>query len=176
MIDRQLNSPLTSSCGRLFDAVAAALGLSREHISFEGQAAMELEGLVDPADMLTLAAYPFELEHGDLIEINPQPMWHSLLQDLHEQRPLPYIAARFHLCISQMIHEIVKIQGQRYGLKTVALSGGVFQNKTLLQHTLAQLHQDHFQVLYHQRVPSNDGGLSLGQAVIASATSNKGDL
>ena len=103
-------------------------------------------------------------------------MWQSLLHDLYEQRPLSQIAARFHLCVTQMIHETVKILRRQSGLGTVALSGGVFQNKTLLQHTLSLLRRDDFHVLYHQRVPTNDGGLALGQAVIASATANRGNL
>jgi len=176
MMSKNLNSPLTSSCGRLFDAVAAALGLSREHVSFEGQAAMSLEALIEPVDMQKLTAYPFELEHGELLEINPRPMWQALLQDLNTQKPLSHIAARFHLCIAQMIHSATGALRQQSGIHTVALSGGVFQNLTLLQKTVEVLQQDGFDVLYHQRVPSNDGGLALGQAAIASATINQGEL
>lgn len=170
MMENNLNSPLTSSCGRLFDAVAAALGLQRERISFEGQAAITLEALIDPQEMDTLTAYPFELEqHNELVEINPAPMWMALLHDLQMNKSLSHISARFHLCVAQIISQTVSHISTQCGIKTVALSGGVFQNTTLLQRTLKILHSKDFHVLTHQRVPSNDGGLALGQASIANA-------
>ncbi len=168
MIKQQTNSPITSSCGRLFDAVAAAAGLCRDRISYEGQAAIELEALVDPQLLQTLSPYPFELEHNELIEINPAPMWTALLHDIEQRRSASYLASRFHLCLSRIIGTIVERISEQHGSKTVALSGGVFQNPTLLQLTVEELRQKQFDVLIHKHVPSNDGGLSLGQAAIAA--------
>ncbi len=174
MLDKQLNSPLTSSCGRLFDAVAAALGLAREHISHEGQAAMMLEAIIDPAELARESSYPLQLEHGELVEINPRLMWQALLHDLQQQRPAGIIAARFHRFITQAVAATLHQLRQQTGISTVALCGGVFQNMSLLQLVNERLRQDGFTVLMHRQVPANDGGLSLGQAAIAAAQLQRG--
>jgi len=169
MMVSNINSPFSSSCGRLFDAVAAAIGLCRERISYEGQAAVELESLIRTHELETLTPYPFELEHGKILEINPAPMWNALLSDLRNKVSRSKISARFHLFISKIIETAVKQISRQTGIKNVALSGGVFQNATLFQLALKQLQQAEFNVLTHQNIPSNDGGLALGQAAVACA-------
>lgn len=169
MLDKHLNSPLTSSCGRLFDAAAAALGLARERISHEGQAAMMLEASIDRAVLAKSNSYPLQLEHGALIDINPQPMWHGLLQDLKMGHSTATIAARFHRFVAQAVATTLHQLREQTGLDHVALCGGVFQNMTLLQLVDEQLRKDGFTVLMHHQVPANDGGLSLGQVAIAAA-------
>ena len=126
--------------------------------------------MIDQEQLLTLSPYPFELEHNGIMEINPAPMWLSLLKDLQRPQPKARIASRFPLCLSQIIATVVERISAQHGIKTVALSGGVFQNPTLLLLTLNELRSKRFVVLTHRQVPSNDGGLSLGQAMIAAAT------
>lgn len=169
MIDKGINAPLASSCGRLFDAVAVAVGLCRESVSFEGQAAMELEALVEPHDLLTERPYPFELVQSDRLEINSEPMWKALLHDLTQAIDSSRISARFHLCVSQMIAITADKLSRQTGVTTFALSGGVFQNATLFALIRERLIEKNLQVLSHRQVPANDGGLSLGQAAIAAA-------
>jgi hydrogenase maturation protein HypF len=179
MIARGLNSPLASSCGRLFDAVAAAAGVCREHTDYEGQAAVEFEALVDRN---TLAhedkrlAYPFAilpLKTGNLPYIEPLPMWQALLGDLVEKTPVPVIAARFHKGLATVIVRMVDKLRQRDAgaepVATVALSGGVVQNRVLLEILITRLEALGMRVLTHAQVPANDGGLALGQAAIAAA-------
>ncbi len=179
MIARGVNSPLASSCGRLFDAAAAAVGICREHADYEGQAAVEFEALVD-ADALAHEddrfAYPFAislLPSGNLPYVEPLPMWRALLGDLVGDTPVPVIAARFHKglasVIARMIDTLRQRQPDREPIATVALSGGVLQNRVLLELLIARLEAMGLRVLTHALVPSNDGGLALGQAVIAAA-------
>ncbi len=165
-------SPRSSSGGRLFDAVAGALGLGPEQITFEGQAALLLEAQVD----LTLPhTYPFawELESASgLLELNPRPFWKALLRDLQQKAPLPQLATGFHRGLAQALVEGLQQAQQSHPsirTNTVALAGGVFQNKRLLTLLETQLQQAGFQVLRPQQVPAHDGGLALGQALIAAA-------
>ena len=179
MINRGVNSPLTSSCGRLFDAVAAATGICRERAVYEGQAAVEFEALVD-AHILTdegdALAYPFAISHlgnDGLPCIDPLPMWQALLDDLMRATPVPVIAARFHKGLSIVIVDMLKTLSRQahrdQTINTVALSGGVFQNRVLFEQVVTRLESSGFTVLKHRRLPANDGGLALGQAVIAAA-------
>ena len=179
MIVKQINSPLASSCGRLFDAVAAAVGIAREHAAYEGQGAVELEAIVDEKALLEedeLLAYPFAIQRlngSNLPYIEPYAMWQALLGDLILKTPEPVIAARFHKglakIIVQMIEELSRDETGEGETKTVALSGGVWQNKILLEEVIRRLYEKEFQVLTHRNVPANDGGLSLGQAAIAAS-------
>ena len=179
MLKRGVNSPLASSCGRLFDAVAAAIGLCRERAAYEGQGAIELEAIVDEATLHSedeLLAYPFSiprLPNSRLPYIEPLAMWQALLGDLILQTPAPIMAARFHKglakIIVQMIDKLSRYECGEEPVKTVALSGGVFQNKVLLEQVMMRLQRLEYTVLTHRQVPSNDGGLALGQAVIAAA-------
>lgn len=171
MMSRGLNSPLSSSCGRLFDAVAFTLGICPERQSYEGQAAIELEALLDQHNWQDVEAYSFTIERNDLLEINPAPMWSSLLNDLQAGAEPSLIAARFHLGLAQVITRVATQLSADSGISSIALSGGVFQNKSLLQACQRLLQQQSFEVLIQHQVPANDGGLSLGQAAIAAASS-----
>ncbi|HEX5085472.1 MAG TPA: carbamoyltransferase HypF [Blastocatellia bacterium] len=179
MIAHGVNSPLASSCGRLFDAVAAAVGLCREHAAYEGQGAIELEAVVDEATLREeddLLAYPFaipRMKGSNRPYIEPLPMWRALLGDLILATPPPVIAARFHkglaIVITRMTSQLSRYECGDSPVKTVALSGGVFQNKILLEQVTARLARLEFNVLTHRLIPANDGGLALGQAAIAAA-------
>ena len=179
MIARKVNSPLASSCGRLFDAAAAAAGICRDRIQYEGQAAVELEALVDRrtlADEPDDLAYPFatpRLKSGNLPYVEPLAMWQALLGDLILGTPPPVIAARFHkglaIVVARMVAQL-SVHGAN-AVTTVALSGGVFQNRVLFEQVVARLERLGLRVLTHRQVPANDGGLALGQAAIAAARS-----
>lgn len=170
MVQRGLNSPLSSSCGRLFDAVAAVLGVSREQLHYEGQAAIELEALAVSADD-DGTAYSFGIEGvpGEILLLDPKPMWQALLRDLASGINTGRVARRFHAGLALAVSGSARDLAVRRGLDTVALSGGVFQNRLLLERVCAELRGHGLLVLQHRRVPSNDGGLALGQAVVAAA-------
>ena len=158
------HAPLTSSAGRLFDAVAALLGV-RDRISYEGQAAIELEQLVDLAE---LGAYGAALVDGEAVfEIRGADLVRAAAEDLAAGVPRETIAARFHNGVAEAIQRGCEVVRARSGLDTVALSGGVFQNVVLLERAADRLDARGFRVLRHRQVPPNDGGISLGQAVIA---------
>ncbi|MEH2094194.1 carbamoyltransferase HypF [Nostoc sp.] len=173
LIEKKINSPPASSVGRLFDAVAAAIGIYREECSYEGQAAIALEAIVDVNslnnDKETLI-YPFSFSFSDSIYcIDPRPMWQALLDDLQQQIPQPVIAAKFHKGLANAIVEMVQHLSKKNLINQVVLTGGVFQNCILLEQVTKQLQALGIKVLTHNLVPANDGGLSLGQAVIAAA-------
>jgi len=152
-----LNSPLTSSAGRLFDAAAALLGV-RDTITYEGQAAIELEQLADPAEKSAYRARIDDVVHGeDLIA--------ALLDDPGAPAKR---AARFHNGVADAI--VRTCDRFREHSTTVALSGGVFQNVLLLDRTVEALEEAGFAVLTHRSVPTNDGGISFGQVAVASRT------
>ncbi|HEY1916406.1 MAG TPA: carbamoyltransferase HypF [Streptosporangiaceae bacterium] len=166
MARKGINAPLTSSAGRLFDAAAAVLGV-RDTINYEGQAAIELEQLADPAET---GAYPARLEAGDgPFQVRGTDLINAVLEDLSAGVPREVIAARFHHGVAALIEDGCLRLRTAHGLGTVALSGGVFQNMLLLRATAARLEAHDFTVLVHSRVPCNDGGISLGQAVVAAA-------
>jgi hydrogenase maturation protein HypF len=162
MMERGLNSPLTSSMGRLFDAVSALLGL-RATVSYEGQAAIELEAIAAPDEP---GAYDFALA-GPWAD--PAPLFACLLADLQAGVPAPVIAARFHKGVAALVVAVCQRLRAERGLNVVALSGGVFQNANLLARSLAGLSARGFEVYTNQRVPPNDGGLALGQVAVAAA-------
>lgn len=171
MLTQGLNSPVSSSCGRLFDAVAAALNCSRDGISYEGQAALELEALT-PACLLNIVpAYPFAMAKNAVgcWEIDPAPLWYALLKDLHTGYCREAIAAQFHRGLIDIISELAQRLWVEYpAIQAVALSGGVFQNAILFNGISQRLQGLGQQVLTHQHVPTNDGGIALGQAVIGA--------
>jgi hydrogenase maturation protein HypF len=180
MLQQGLNSPLASSAGRLFDAVAAALDLHRAKVSYEGQAAIQLEALIQPADLAMAqdSAYPFHIQTSQqnnqqndrpLLQLSSRPLWPALLQDLHQAVPVGLISARFHLGLAQAIGQLVQQLRQTHSFTQVALTGGVFQNQILTEAVQAQLSALNLTVLTHHLVPPNDGGLALGQATIAAA-------
>jgi hydrogenase maturation protein HypF len=165
MARRQVNAPITSSAGRLFDAVAAVLGV-RDQINYEGQAAVELEQLADPGET---GAYPAGIEPDAPFRARGMDLIAAAVEDLTAGVPREIIAARFHNGLASLIQAGCELLRERQGLGTVALSGGVFQNLLLLQRTVSGLESRGFHVLVHSRVPCNDGGISLGQAVVAAA-------
>ncbi len=182
MLQTSMNSPLASSCGRLFDAVAAAVGLARASATFEGEGAMLLEAAVDETALRNEdeeLAYPFSiprLKGSGLPYIEPVAMWQALLGDMVLRTPVPIMAARFHRGLAKVIAAMVEklaaaTPGDGSPIDTVALSGGCFQNRVLLEETERRLGAAGFNVLMHAQVPAGDGGLALGQAAIAAARS-----
>ena len=165
MARRGINAPPTSSAGRLFDAVAALLGV-RDSVNYEGQAAIELEQLADPAER---GAYPAGIEAGEVLRVAGADLVRAAAEDLTAGVARETIAARFHNGTAGLIARCCVLLRERTGLGTVALSGGVFQNLVLLHRVVGLLESDGFTVLTHSRVPCNDGGISLGQAVVAAA-------
>ena len=178
MLKSDTNCPLASSCGRLFDAVAAAVGICAETASYEGQAAIELEASTDLQALESedeSRVYPFTINALDdrgIACIDSALMWQALLQDLSNETPRGVISARFHKGLAKVISDmIVKItqSNKGQGVNAIALSGGVFQNKILYEQVVTRLQARNFRVLTHQQLPANDGGLSFGQAVVAAA-------
>ncbi|BAY19063.1 hydrogenase maturation protein HypF [Anabaenopsis circularis NIES-21] len=173
LIEKGINSPPASSVGRLFDAVAAAIGICTEECSYEGQAAIALENLVD-VNILNnneeKLIYPLNFNFSDNIYcIDSAPMWSALLSDLQQQIPQSIIAAKFHKSLAHAVVNMVKLLCQEYQISQVVLTGGVFQNTILFQLVTQQLQELKINVLTHSLVPTNDGGLSLGQAIITAA-------
>ncbi len=161
-LDRKINTPLTSSMGRLFDA-AAALASVRQKVNYEAQAAIEFEALVDVTET---KGYSFSLNQ-DRVEV--RGVIELLVADALAEVPAPIISARFHNGLAEMVRTASIKIGEKTQLNEVVLSGGVWQNITLLGRTLTLLEKEGFRVYIHREVPTNDGGLSLGQAAIASA-------
>ena len=176
MIRQRLNSPMSSSCGRLFDAIAAALGICAQRISYEGQAALELEALITPNTLAQATPYPFQILPGEPAHIDTSALWPALLNDLQNATDPALISARFHVTLAAIILQIAQAIRLISRIDTVALSGGVFQNATLLGLTVDRLTRHSFRVLSHRQVPANDGGLALGQAAIAAARIQSGEL
>jgi hydrogenase maturation protein HypF len=169
MVDQKLNAPLASSMGRLFDAVAAALGVCRETASYEGQGAVELEAVA--GDLARVEGYRFEIltDGGGPWVLEPGPLWGQVLADLRADIPVATLAARFHRGLADAIAILADRLAQQYQLSTVALSGGVWQNQVLTEWVCQELGERGLTVLTHHQVPPNDGGLALGQAAIAAA-------
>ncbi len=163
-IEKKVNAPWTSSMGRLFDAVSSLLSI-RDHVNYEGQAAIELERI---ADKEVKDTYPFQLfkEESPLI-IDPAPMIREVVQDLTEGVSNSKISGKFHRTVARMIVESCEILRSKEGLNRVVLSGGVFQNFFLLSLVTEELKRSGFDVYTHHLVPTNDGGISLGQAITA---------
>lgn len=171
MIARRVNSPASSSCGRFLDACAAAVGLCTEQISYEGQATVQLENLAAPVFAEQRErAYPADLEQcGATIVINWRRFWIALLTDLQRRTDAAVIAARIHHGLARITARLAIRLCRQYRLDTVVLNGGVFQNRLLLEETGRSIRRAGKTVLSSAKVPANDGGLALGQAVIAAA-------
>jgi hydrogenase maturation protein HypF len=164
MIQKGINSPLTSSCGRLFDGVASLIGL-RDTVAFEGQAAMELEMIQGRESE---GPYDFEvLRSQETLQILPQPIIRGVVEDVRQGASREQISRRFHRTLVEVLTQVCRTLRDDRGLGKVALGGGVFQNRTLLTEMEARLRAEGFQVFSKSLVPSNDGGISLGQAVAA---------
>jgi hydrogenase maturation protein HypF len=185
-LDRQVNCPLTSAMGRLFDAVSALLGVCTQ-ATYEAQAAIELEQAAntpaknagsplrsDKSQICKSAnrgSYPFQVEMAqDGRVLRLQEMFVALLEDVERGVPIAEMSWRFHHTIAEMIVQVCQAIAEETGLRTVALGGGCFQNRILLRLAVPRLQSVGLNVLLHRQVPCNDGGLSLGQAVIAHFT------
>jgi len=161
-----VNTLPTSSAGRLFDAVSALLGV-RDDVSYEGQAAIELEHLADPSET---GSYAVEVSEDPVARVDVGQLIRAVCDDLRAGLPVPVIAARFHNALADVVLGVCSRLREEHDLGTVALSGGVFQNARLLDGCLDRLESRGFEVLTHHVVPCNDGGISLGQAAVAAAT------
>jgi hydrogenase maturation protein HypF len=169
-LEKKINSPLTSSAGRLFDAVSSLCGV-RSIANYEGQAAIELEMAIDPA--VDDASYPFEFKQVDgRILIGTRPLFDALLGDLVAAVSVGVISRRFHNGMANALAEVARRVRKGTGLNRVCLSGGTFQNLYLFAKFQSLLVNDGFQVFAHSEVPAGDGGLSLGQAMIAARMLN----
>jgi hydrogenase maturation protein HypF len=166
MAERGVNSPLTSSCGRLFDAVSALAGI-RRRVNYEAQAAIELEAAI--AGENEDAAYPFELRpDGTGWIIDTAPLFEALVSDLKCGVPAGVVSRRFHEGFAEVLARVTKLIAAKTGVNIVCLSGGSFQNVFLLEHLKRRLEADGLNVFTHSEVPCGDGGLSLGQALVAA--------
>jgi hydrogenase maturation protein HypF len=174
MLEHEINTPSTSSMGRLFDAVAALAGV-RSEINYEAQAAIEFEAVADPGE---LGIYPFEITRspentgtnfpgGPPLILTSASLFSEVIKDFRAGTPISKISARFHNGLANITVEVCLAAKNQYSINEVVLSGGVWQNMTLLQKTVRLLEQNGFNILLHQQIPTNDGGLALGQAVIA---------
>jgi hydrogenase maturation protein HypF len=168
-IERRINSPLNSSMGRLFDAISALLGI-RGEIDYEGQAAVELEMAAYEEDYAhAQESYPYRIaEDKGIRVVRLKDLLSAVIEDLHQGIPRGRISVKFHNTVARMINEMCHLIADETGVSQVALSGGVFQNRLLLRKTVSLLESSGFQVFTHRQVPCNDGGISLGQAVIAN--------
>jgi len=165
-LEKSLNCPQTSSMGRLFDAVSSLIGV-RQKINYEAQAAIELENIADPA---VNGKYNFQWEGS---QIYFDELLQDIIGDFLKKTPISTISAKFHNAVAHMVVDLSVELKQKYTFDTIALTGGVWQNMFLLHQTIEFAKSTPLKILYHQRVPSNDGGISLGQAMIANYTKNK---
>ncbi len=165
MIQNRINAPYTSSLGRLFDGVASIIGL-RNQVAFEGQAAMELEMT---ASEETTGTYDYEWISEDTRQVLFQPIIRGIVRDMEKGISQAEISAKFHGTLIRLFTELCGVISKESGVNRVALSGGVYQNSILLAGLMRSLAEKNFQVFTHKIVPANDGGIALGQALIAAA-------
>jgi len=171
MICRRLNAPLTTSAGRLFDAVASLIGI-RDRVSYEGQAAIELEWMA--SGVAPSGAYPFDLtdsEKQGAIVVDTRPLVLAVVREIQNGTDVRVIARRFHSSMAEIVVRVCCRLREQTGLDEVALSGGVFLNSLLLSESVERLEHEGFRVYRHRYVPPGDGGICLGQLVIAAAVS-----
>lgn len=169
MISRKVNTPLTSSMGRFFDAVSSLVGI-RDEVAYEGQAAIELEKKAVTSHQSPIASYQFEISEEDgIFIIDPKLIIMGVVKDLESGFSVSEISTKFHTTIADLIVRICTAVRENTGLNDIVLSGGVFQNTFLFNKTLPLLKTEHFRVHTHNQVSPNDGGISLGQAVIANS-------
>jgi hydrogenase maturation protein HypF len=160
-----MNAPMTSSMGRLFDAVASICDV-RQSVNYEGQAAIEFEAMAHANEC---DAYRFVVDGTHATHhVDARLVIRSVVDDVHSGVPTPIVAARFHNGLAAMVREVCETIRRERGLNEVALSGGVWQNVTLLKRALDLLRALGFTVYTHRLVPPNDGGIALGQAAIAA--------
>jgi len=161
MLEQKLNAPVTSSAGRLFDAVSSIIGL-RQVMRYEGQAAMELEYII--GDIKIDESYPIEIiDNEGVYIINWEQLVRHIIEEYRNSLASGLISAKFHNSMAEIMVEIARKAGQ----EKVVLSGGCFQNKYLLEQCVERLDKAGFRPYWHQRIPPNDGGISLGQVMAA---------
>jgi hydrogenase maturation protein HypF len=166
MMEKGINTPRTSSCGRLFDVVATVCGL-RNEVAYEGQAAVELEAVAEN-DMKRL--YPFEIQEREgVLQFLTEPIVRAVVEDIQAGCSTGLISATFHNTLVALFLEVCQLLRESRGLKQVVLSGGCFQNARLPTALPAALESNGFEVYTQALVPSNDGGIALGQALVADA-------
>jgi hydrogenase maturation protein HypF len=174
MMKRGLNAPEASSAGRLFDAVAATIGVCRKKVSYEGQAAIQLEALAALAmGEAGKTAYAFDIVEGSPLRFGFASLWQALLTDVSIGIPAPVIAARFHLGLIAAVSKLTLRLAKEHDLQKVILTGGVFQNRLLGEGVLEALGNAGLSSFVPSTVPANDGGIALGQALIAAARLEK---
>jgi hydrogenase maturation protein HypF len=170
MMQQRLNTVQTSSCGRLFDAVASLIGL-RHEVNYEGQAAIELE-------MTALEgvseSYPFEISAASPWEIDLRPAIEQLVREVKKKLPVGFIAAKFHNTLVAVVVETCRRLRDTDGLNLVCLGGGTFQNAYLLERVVPAFRSSGFEVYLNRKVPTNDGGIAFGQAAVANAIVQRG--
>ena len=166
-IDKGINTPMTSSMGRLFDATASIIGV-RNNVTYEAQAAIEMEKLSRPF-ISSAEIYPYSIDKT----IQVKDLLTAVVQDVRDSKPIGMIGARFHKTIAQITVDVCKQARTKNSLNEVALSGGVWQNQILLDLVRDGLKKEGFVVYFHKQVPANDGGLALGQAVAANVIARK---
>lgn len=160
-LNNKLNAPLTSSMGRLFDAISSLIGI-RQTITYEAQAAIELEAIADPNE---LEYYPFQMDEDQIII---KPLLEAILADQNNGVSKSIIAAKFHNSIAHLTIKIARTIQGKLGISRFVLSGGVWQNRYLLERTLDLLHNNKLEALIHRQMPPNDGCVAFGQAVITA--------
>ncbi len=166
MVKQGLNCPLTSSCGRLFDAVSALLGIRRQ-VNYEAQAAIELEHAVDETEKGLYQDAIGELRPSG--GLSSSALIRAICEDIQQNTPVSTVAARFHWTLAEFFIQASMAARDSCDLNRVGLSGGVFQNAVFFSYCLQRLREEGFEVLTHSRVPTNDGGIALGQIVVADA-------
>jgi hydrogenase maturation protein HypF len=168
MIDGQVNAPLTSSAGRLFDAAAALLGSVPQRLSFEAEAAQKLEALALSAPA-GLPPYPSDIRGDSLLELDWKPLWRGMLFDLDDGVSAAVVARRFHEGVAAGVARLALLLAEHHGTSRVALSGGVFHNRLLLEGVIARLESAGCAVFAPAEIPCGDGGIALGQAAACLA-------
>ncbi len=166
MLDKRINSPFTSSCGRLFDAIAALINL-KDEVNFEGQAAVELEAMCQ-SKYRDHYSYSIEEEASNWI-VNTEAMFLQIIHEMEKHENMEKIATKFHNTIADLTLSMCVKMRNKYNINLVVLSGGVFQNSFLLNRIIGKLKEEDFKIYIHQKMPPNDACISLGQAVIANA-------
>jgi hydrogenase maturation protein HypF len=174
-LEKNLNCVSTSSMGRLFDVVASLIGI-RHEVNYEAQAAMELEALASRAiNDVDPGAYRFTIRRTSLLEVESTSLLRQICTDIRSGIQPATIAAQFHHAVANLAADVCQSAREEFSINTVGLTGGVFQNVLLVGLIKKQLHENGFQVLTHSIVPPNDGGLALGQAVVARNRLKTGD-
>ena len=166
MMEQRVNSPLTSSCGRVFDAVAALIGI-RQEVTYEAQAAIELEMCARSSSETD--GYPLAIhrQNGHW-QIDACPLFGAIVEDLSRKVCAETISRRFHNGLIETLERLACLLRQESSINQICLSGGTFNNSLVFEHLIRKLESDGFEVFTHSEVPAGDGGLSLGQALVAA--------